>query len=147
MMPLVPFEPFRNVDRWRKEFDRFFNEGLPSMFGFQQEFAGPRVDVFETDTEVVCQCEIPGLEKKEDVDIHVENNALVIQGNINKFNEVKDEQVYRRERYTGRFYRTVPLPADVEAEGTTASYRNGILEVRMPKSKQQTRRHIDVQFH
>jgi HSP20 family protein len=145
-MPLVPFEPFRNLDHWRSHLDKFFND-LPSAFGFQAEFGTARVDVYENDNEVIAHCEIPGLESKEDVHIHVDDNVLTIHGVINRHHEIKEEQMHRRERFTGRFQRTVTLPARVQAEGTTASYKNGILEVRMPKVKGESQKRIDVQFH
>lgn len=146
-MPLVPFEPFRHMDQWKKEMDKLFNEGIPSAFGFNQEFGSPRVDVYETDNEVVAHCEIAGLEKQDDVDIHIDNNMLTIQGHIQKSNEYKEDQMHRRERFTGRFQRTIGLPTQVKAEGTKASYKNGILEVRMPKAKDDQRKRIDIQFH
>ena len=146
-MALVPFEPFRHLDHWRRDIDRFFNEGFPWTFSFNRDFNPLRVDVYETENEVVASCEIPGLEKKEDIHLHVDDQTLVIHGSINRMTEVKDEQMHRRERFTGRFQRSIPLPARVEAEGTTASYKNGILEVRMPKAKGDTRRPIDIQFH
>ncbi|MCP1311807.1 Hsp20/alpha crystallin family protein [Paenibacillus tyrfis] len=146
-MPLVPFEPFRHVDHWKKEMDKFFNEGLPSAFGFQQEFGAPRMDVYETEREVVAHFEIPGLEKKEDVDIHVEHQTLTIVGSVHRVQEAKEEQFHRKERYTGRFQRTVALPAEVQVEGTVATYKNGILEVKMPKALNNARKRIDVEFH
>ncbi|GLI07950.1 heat-shock protein Hsp20 [Paenibacillus tyrfis] len=146
-MPLVPFEPFRRVDHWKKEMDKFFNEGLPSAFGFQQEFGAPRMDVYETESEVIAHCEIPGLEKKEDVDIQVEQQTLTIVGTVHKVHEAKEEQFHRKERYSGRFQRTVALPAEVQAEGTVATYKNGILEVKMPKVQNSARKRIDVEFH
>lgn len=146
-MALIPFEPFRHLDSWRRDIDKFFNEGMPWGFGFNQEFGSPRVDVYETDNEVIASCEIPGLEKKEDVHLHVDDQTLTIHGSINRVNEVKDEQMHRRERFTGRFQRSIALPARVQSEGTTASYKNGILEVRMPKAKSDPKRSIDIQFH
>lgn len=146
-MPLVPFEPFRRADHWKKEMDKFFNEGLPSAFGFQQEFGAPRMDVYETEREVVAHFEIPGLEKKEDVDIQVEQQTLAIVGTVHKVHEAKEEQYHRKERYSGRFQRTVALPAEVQAEGTVATYKNGILEVKMPKVQNSARKRIDVEFH
>lgn len=146
-MALVPFEPFRRIDHLKKEMDKFFNEGLPAAFGFNQDFGAPRIDVHETENEVIAHCEIAGLDKKEDVDIHVDPQTLTITGTINRFNEVKEEQFHRKERFTGRFHRSIALPAEVTEEGTTASYKNGILEVRMPKAPKETHRRIDVQFH
>jgi len=146
-MPLIPFEPFRHLDQWRRDIDKFFGEGAPWGFGFNQEFGIPRVDVCETENEVVASCEIPGLEKKEDVHLHVDDQMLTIHGSVNRMTEVKDEQMHRRERFAGRFQRSIALPARVQSEGTTATYKNGILEVRMPKAKGESSRRIDIQFH
>jgi HSP20 family protein len=145
-MALIPYDPFRHVDHWKNNLDKFFNE-IPAAFGFNQEFGSPRMDVHETATEVIAHCEIPGLESKEDVYIDVDNNMLTINGVMNRSNEVKDDQYHRKERFSGRFHRSISLPAQVQAEGTTASYKNGILEVRMMKSKAAEKKHIDVQFH
>lgn len=146
-MALIPFEPMRHMENWKRDLDRLFNEGFPSGFGMFQEFVSPRIDVYETDHEVVAHCEIAGLEKKEDVHLHVENQALTIHGNIQRANEIKEDRLHRRERFAGRFQRTVSLPAPVSAEGTTATYKNGVLEVRMPKAKPDNHKQIDIQFH
>ena len=141
-MPLIPYEHF---DNWRRDLDRFFNE-FPSQF--RNSMFGPhRIDVYETENEVVVSCEIPGLEKKEDIRIDVEGNVLSVSGTVNRTHEVKEEQMHRRERFYGRFQRSVTLPVDVDEEGVTATYKNGILEIRLPKAKPQARRQIDVQFH
>jgi Molecular chaperone (small heat shock protein) len=150
-MTLVPHDPyrhmgewpFRQLEQWRKDLSRFFDAG----FGFS-EFGGlPRVDVHETDAEVVAACDIPGLSGKEDVQIDVEDNVLTIQGTIKRSEEIREERYSRQERFTGRFQRSIQLPARVKAEGTTATYKNGVLEIRMPKAGQETKRRIDVQFH
>ncbi|PZE20919.1 Hsp20/alpha crystallin family protein [Paenibacillus xerothermodurans] len=145
-MPLVPFEPLRHVENWKKELDRVFNESIPAAFGFNPEFSTPRTDVYETAAHVIAICEIPGLENKEDVHIHVDNQTLKIHGVINRFNEVQEDQMHRRERYAGKFQRSIALPSPVEAEGTVAAYKNGILEVRMPKSRPEQGQRIDIDF-
>ncbi|CAM2944509.1 Hsp20/alpha crystallin family protein [Paenibacillus sediminis] len=145
-MALIPYEPFRSLDHWRRDFDRFFDNFPPSL-AVGERFGAHRIDVYETDQEVVASCEIPGLEKKEDVHIEIEGDMLTIAGVINRTNEVKEDQMHRRERFTGRFSRSIHLPAQVKREGVKASYKNGILEVRMPKDQAGTRRRIDVDFH
>jgi HSP20 family protein len=60
--------------------------------------------------------------------------------------EIREETLHRKERFVGRFQRSVSLPVRVKAEGTTASYRNGVLEVRMPKETAEASRRIDVRF-
>lgn len=145
-MSLVPYEPFRQLSSMRKEFDRFFSD-FPIAYNNEQSFGGIRVDVHETANEVVATCDIPGLEKKEDVDIDIENNMLTISGSINRTNEVKEENMFRKERYVGRFQRAIALPSQVSYEGVRATYKNGVLEVRMPKLMKDNKRKIDVDFH
>ncbi|MCF6095357.1 Hsp20/alpha crystallin family protein [Microaerobacter geothermalis] len=145
-MALVPYDPFSQFANMRKEFDRFFSN-FPSVFGTEQNLGGIRVDIYETESEVVATCDIPGLEKKEDVNIDIENNTLSISGSINRTNETKEENMYRKERYVGRFHRSISLPSPVSPEGVKASYKNGVLEVKMPKLMKDNRKRIDVEFH
>ncbi|WP_306307173.1 Hsp20/alpha crystallin family protein [Alicyclobacillus acidiphilus] len=77
----------------------------------------------------------------------VHDNHLHLSGKIERTREQKDENVHRMERYYGQFSRTVPLPTAVDDTGAKASYRNGILEVRIPKSQKQMGHQIDVDFH
>ena len=145
-MDLTPYDPFRHLSNMRKDFDRLFSD-FPMDFDREHNLGGIRVDVHETDSEVVATCDIPGLEKKEDVNIEIENNILMISGSINRTNEVKEENMHRKERYVGRFHRSVSLPSTVKTEGVKASYKSGVLEVRMPKLMKENNRKIDVEFH
>jgi len=145
-MGLIPYDSFRHLDRVRRELDRYFPEDWSLLKGFpERQYLN--VDVHETETEIVATCDIPGLEKKEDVTIDVDGNRLEISGSINRTSETKDEQFHRQERFAGRFHRSIGLPSAVSPEGVTASYRNGVLEVRMPKQKGDAKRKIDIQFH
>ena len=145
-MALIPFDPFRQLSNMQKEFDHFFTD-FPSHFGNQHNIGGIRVDVHETENEIIATCDIPGLAKKEDVDIEVENDMLMISGSIHKSQEMREENTHRRERYVGRFQPAVSLPSLVSNVGVRASYKNGVLEVRMPKSMKNQRRRIHVEFH
>lgn len=145
-MALVPYDPFRQLGSMRRDFDRFFSE-FPFPFERENNLGGIKVDVHETDQEVVAVCDIPGLEKKEDVHIDIEHNMLMISGSVNKTNEIKEENMYRKERYAGSFHRAITLPSQVTHEGVKATYKNGVLEVRMPKLVQDQKKKIDVEFH
>lgn len=90
---------------------------------------------------------MPGLEKKEDVDIHLDRNVLTISGTIQRSKEVKEEEMHRRERFVGRFHRAVALPANVKEEEVSATYKNGVLEIRIPKQIENSKKKIDIQFH
>lgn len=141
-MSLIPHDRFKQLS---KEIDRFFND-LPSILGSKQ-FGGMKVDLLETDREVVAICDIPGLTKREDVKIQVEPHVLTINGSVNKMIDVSEENLFRRERYVGQFHRSIPLPHPVSSEGVKASYKNGVLEVRMIKSRRENRKQIDVDFY
>ncbi|CAM3490462.1 Hsp20/alpha crystallin family protein [Marinicrinis lubricantis] len=143
-MPLIPYDSFKDLDRFRKHVDSFFeNVG----FGFQQEFGSPRLDLHETGKEVIVHCDLPGLKSKEDVHIDVHDNMLTIHGTIQRHEEMDEKKMHRKERFIGTFERTIKLPAKVQAESTKASYHNGILEIRMPKSADAQQHRIDIEFH
>ncbi|GAA3408118.1 Hsp20/alpha crystallin family protein [Paenibacillus hodogayensis] len=145
-MALIPFEPFRNMDGWKRDFDRMFND-FPAFFRGEQQFGSHRIDVHETDSEVVATCDLPGLEKKEDLQIDVQGTTLTLSGSINRANDVKEEHMHQRERFFGRFQRSVGLPSPVDEEGVKATYRNGVLEIRMRKLQPPPKKQIDIEFH
>ncbi|MFD1955139.1 Hsp20/alpha crystallin family protein [Paenibacillus thailandensis] len=145
-MSLIPYEPFRHFENIRKEIDRLMPNDFHS-FNLHRNWGSLNVDVHETETEVVVHCDIPGLEKKEDVSIDIDNNVLSISGTMNRSHEVKEENMHRQERYVGRFHRSISLPAPVTTEGVKASYKNGVLEVRMPKTRPGDKKRIDIDFH
>ncbi|HHY59169.1 MAG TPA: Hsp20/alpha crystallin family protein [Clostridia bacterium] len=138
----MPHGGFFN-DGWRKELERMIDD-WPSIFN--AGFRAVRIDVYETPEEVIVTAELPGLERKEDVQIDVEGTQLTISGQIRRGQEIKREQFYRQERYIGQFRRTITLPATVKEDEIKATYRNGILEIRMPKENPGRRRTIDIEF-
>lgn len=149
MMSYLPDDRFKQLANIRKDFDRllaafpFDMNFFDNMLG---NFGNMKVDVHETATEVVAICDIPGLEKKEDIQIDVAHNVLSISGSMNKATEVTDENMFRQERYMGNFHRSISLPSPVSRNGVKATYRNGVLEVRMPKTTQVIDHTIDVEF-
>lgn len=143
-MNLSPFDPFRQLDSWKTGLDKIFNDAKTG-FGFLSEF-NSRVDVFENEKEVVVHYDIPGLESKEDVHIHIDDNLLTIHGIIKNITDLREDHMHRKERFSGKFQRSITLPSLVNAEGTTATYKNGVLEVRMPKVIKDTHKPIDIQF-
>jgi HSP20 family protein len=92
----------------------------------------PRVDVYETDTEVVVKAELPGV-AKEDVEVVAEDGHLKIRGSAHRDEEVKEESYYRCERSFGEFERVVHLPSEIDEQNVKAKYENGVLEIRAPR--------------
>ncbi|MBE3555094.1 MAG: Hsp20/alpha crystallin family protein [Thermicanus sp.] len=148
-MSMMPYEPFRHLSQIRREMDRFFQ--LPWNIPWISDtdyFGNVRVDVYETEDEVVVRADIPGVERKEDIQLDLDRDILTMSATIEKESEAAEDQFHRKERFYGRFQRSVPLPSPVKQEGIKASYRNGVLEVRMAKEKDATtRRRINVEFH
>lgn len=104
----------------------------------------PKVDVIERDDEVVVKAEVPGV-KKEDLDISVTDNTVTVRGCTS--HELKEDagDYYRMEMSRGEFSRTVALPADVDGDKAKASYKDGVLELVLPKVAKAKRRSIKVE--
>lgn len=117
-MSLIPYEPFRQLSNMRRDFERIFAESPFDDLGAEGgHFGNIRVDIHETDSEVVATCDIPGLEKKVDININIEKNILSISGSMNKTHEVEQENMHRKERYSSSFHRAITLPASVSNQG------------------------------
>lgn len=138
--PAVYREEDRNpLVQFRREIDRMFDDFFrsPAMGGrFGSTMHWPSVEVRETDEDVRITAELPGLNEK-DVDITVENGVLTIRGE--KTSEHEDRDRGWSERYYGRFERAVALPDGADDTQGEASFRDGVLTVRMPKSQQAVR--------
>ena len=95
----------------------------------------PPVNVREEDSQVVASVELPGMEEK-DIDVTVQRDAVRISGEKKEEAETKEEDFYRMESSYGRFDRRIDLPADIDEDKTQAEFKNGLLTIRMPKSKE-----------
>ena len=94
----------------------------------------PAVDVYEEKDEVIVKAELPGL-SKEDLDVTLTESTLTLKGEKKKEEEVKEKNFYRSERSSGSFVRTIDLPSEVKTDQTKTSFKNGVLEVRLPKTE------------
>jgi HSP20 family protein len=131
------WDPFDMLEEMRADLARFWGEGWPFLrMPAPARLGGmawaPRMDVFEKNGDLVVKAELPGM-AKDDIHVSVDDGALVIQGERKSESEVKDEAYYRIERSYGAFYRRLPLPPSVKPEAITAEYKDGVLEVHVPK--------------
>ncbi|MEJ7619732.1 MAG: Hsp20/alpha crystallin family protein [Aquificaceae bacterium] len=138
---LMLWNPFAEIERIRREFDRLLEELVPREEG-ERVFA-PVVDVYETDQELVVKAELPGV-KKENVEVSIRDNALHIRGEKKEEKEEKTETYHRVERVYGRFERVVPLPTDVKVESAKAEFKDGVLEIRIPKAEGAKEKKIEI---
>lgn len=105
------------------------------------------VDVYESEENVVAVCDLPGVEKKDDILIDImDARNLKISAERNNVTEFEGKRVSQKERSVGRVERLISLPADVLIDKTEAAYKNGVLRVTMPKKSKGLEKKIDVKF-
>lgn len=142
---LTTWAPTDRLSSIREEMNRLFDLSFP---GFQRDaelFSGwsPTLDVFQNDDNVTVKVELPGM-KKEDISIALHDGILTISGE-RKFEEQSGTgENFRSERFFGKFHRSVALPTAVDAAKVKASYKDGILEVTLPKSEEAKPKKIEV---
>ena len=141
-------------DEMEKLFDSFFPRSWmrpghwdwPAIGEMAMPFAGrmPRVDVIDRDTEVLVRAELPGVEK-DDLDVTVTDDAVTIKASTRHEKQDEKGDYHRCEISRGSFSRVVTLPADVDAEKASSKFRDGVLELTLPKVKAAKRRTIKVE--
>jgi HSP20 family protein len=141
-MALVRWDPTRElasmeIDRLNHMFSNFYGEGLSRSWV-------PPVDIYETDQhEVVIKAELPDM-KREDINVTFENNVLTLKGERQLEQEVSKDRVQRLERFYGSFSRSFTLPSTVDAGKISASYKDGVLTVRVPQREEAKPKQITV---
>ncbi|MBI3775284.1 MAG: Hsp20/alpha crystallin family protein [Gammaproteobacteria bacterium] len=148
--PLRLVDPFTEIERI---FEGFFPRGRsrPSRWDLLNwpgtaELAAksPRVDVIERDAEVLVRAELPGVEKDK-LDISLTDDTVTIKATTGHEEKEEKGDYYRCEISRGEFVRTLTLPAAVNTDKAKASFKNGILELTLPKMEQAKRRNIKVE--
>jgi len=124
-----------DIDKWFDEsFLRPFTPfGLSRIRASAEEIV-PMVDIFESNGDVVLKAELPGI-KKEDIEVTLTDGSITISGEKKKESEIQKKDYYKWESSYGSFCRSFALPAEVEGDKAKSTYKDGVLEVRLPKSK------------
>jgi HSP20 family protein len=150
--PLAPVSgatlPFWPLRRLQEDIDRLLEEPFGGRFTPAQGLVepwGPAVDVDEDKDHVFVKAELPGM-KKEEIEVSMSGGTLNIEGQRKEESEFKDAKSYRRERYFGRFHRSVALPAAVEAGKIEAHYKDGVLTVTCPKTEEAKRKQVEIKI-
>ncbi|HXY40901.1 MAG TPA: Hsp20/alpha crystallin family protein [Vicinamibacteria bacterium] len=130
--------------------NRIFDEAFRgSRQGGEEDWAlggswAPPVDIYEKDGTLVLKAELPGVDAK-DVDVHVENNVLTLRGQRTFDQETKREHYHRVERAYGTFSRSFTLPNVVDTQGIKAEFKDGVLQVMLPKREEAKPKQIQIQ--
>jgi HSP20 family protein len=139
-MTLVKWSPAREFENIQRDVERIFEDTL-EPFGrrrwwapriFEHNVIVPKVDMYDKKNEVVVKAELPRL-KKEDIDITITKDSITLKGEIKKDEEVQEGDYYCSECTYGSFLRTIPLPTEIDTAKTKAVFKNGVLEIKLPK--------------
>jgi HSP20 family protein len=144
MIP-VRWDPFREVLTLQDRMNRLFGDA-PSRWT-EDEPGGawaPAVDIFEMGDDLVVRAELPGVQK-DDIEVSVENGVLTIRGERRKEKELQEENVHRIERRYGSFVRSFTLPTTVSAEKIKATYKDGVLDLVLPKAEEAKPKKVMIQ--
>jgi HSP20 family protein len=145
-MAIVRWEPLREFSSLQNEMNRLFNTVFdapaPGNGGTLRRWM-PAMDLVEVDDHFVLRADLPGL-TEEDVTLEFDDGTLTVSGERKAEHESKAEGYYRVERAFGSFSRSLTLPEGVDPEAVTASFENGVLEVRIPKPEARKPRRIEI---
>lgn len=149
-VPTRWISPFDDIERL---FDDFFAGSMLRPGRMQrlmrpelQAFEGriPHIDVIDRENELLVRAELPGVDK-QDLDVSLGENSITIKASSSREREEEQGDYHRREISHGSFARTIPLPAMVAGDKAKASFKDGILELTLPKIEQSKRRRIEIQ--
>jgi HSP20 family protein len=143
MATLVRWEPFREFAALQNEMSRLINSWPGEGSNGESRAWTPAVDVWETEQEVVYAFDLPGI-PEDKISVEIEDGALTVTGERERMHKSEDDRFYRYERRFGSFARTIGLPQGVKEDAVKADYRDGVLEVRVPKPEQAKPRRIQI---
>lgn len=153
-MALIPWRPRdlwwnpqNDLDNIQRQMGNLFNFSLlryPEQdTGLLEGMWNPAMDVYDSKDNIIVKVDVPGM-KKEDIDVSVHGKTLVIKGEKKQEREVKEKDYIRTERFYGSFNRAATLPAAVDANKVQAAYKNGVLELVLPKKEEAKPKQLKV---
>lgn len=148
-MSMIRWNPFDELASLRESMDKLFDDLLTTRRPGQRGETAPilwqpAIEAYETDQDLVIRAELPGIAPKN-VEISVSGDTLTIKGEARAEQDEKRRNYHRRELRYGSFVRSLTLPTGVQGDQAKAAYRNGILEIRVPKSERAKPKSVKVE--
>ena len=132
---IVPFRPISLFEEMERMFDSFMPSNWQRPTQIERTFLNetmPKVDVISKDDVLLVKASLPGV-KKEDLDVTTTERSITIKGKTHSEQEQEEGEYFRREIHSGHFVRTIPLPTLIDESAVIASYKDGMLEVTLPR--------------
>lgn len=143
MMNVVAWDPFRDINQIFNRYPRYAQDVRAEE---NAKDWSPLVDIYEAGEKYLVRTELPGVDK-EDVSVSVDENILTIKG-TKQFVDAKEGEKWKRvETQYGEFVRSFTLPEEVDVDQISAAYKNGVLELSIPKVEPKKAKMIDVEIH
>lgn len=146
-MAVVKWEPLRDLLSIQDRMNRLFEQTLSrsrAEEGITASTWAPAVDIYETPETIVMKAELPGL-SRDDIEIQIRDNTLTLKGNRRFARDVQQENSLRIERAYGAFHRSFTLPATIQQDKIRAVFRDGVLELTLPKAEEAKPKKIAIE--
>jgi HSP20 family protein len=145
-MELVRWEPFESLNKMQSRINDLFRDSFGPSWAQPNSVTYPPVDVLESKDAYLIRAELPGM-NKEDFHLEVKDGTLTLTGE-RKSEKATDGVEYRSvERVSGKFWRSFSLPETVKYDAIQANYKDGILEIHVPKAEEAKPRQIEISVH
>lgn len=153
-MALIPWrpremwwDPFRDLEAIQNEMNKLFDSSLLRWgdrgVGLLEGAWSPAIDIYDSKDNIMVKADIPGM-KKDEIHVSVHGDTLIIKGEKKQEKETKEKDFVRTERFYGSFNRAIRLPAEVDVSGVSASYKNGVLELVLPKKEESKPKQLKI---
>ena len=142
-MTLIRLEPFREIESLQRQMNRLFEELHSSTHSLDSRPFVPAAELYETADALHLKIEVPGL-SPEDIDIQVTPEAVAITGERHAETETEEKGMMRSEFRYGKFQRVIPLPVRIQNHHVEGEYKNGILNMNLPKAEEEKHRVVKV---
>lgn len=153
-MTLIPYsgnnkwlDPFLELENLQRQMNQLFDFSIArNPWGDTALLGGqwtPAVDVYDSKDNLLVKAELPGLTKDE-IEVSIHDGNLVLKGEKRKDTEIKEENYFKTERFYGSFFRTIPLPAAVDANKVDAKYQDGVLTLKLAKKEEAKPKQITI---
>jgi len=146
MARLVEWNPFKEIEKLRGEFDRVLDRfrGPAGFEDFEDKVVRPRIESFVEDGKLTVRADMPGIDPK-DIEIKVSGSMLDVRGKREEKKEINKRDFLRREVHYGSYSYSTSLPEGIKAEDIKASYRDGVLELVAPLPKELAPKDVKIQ--
>ena len=143
---VVPFRPLTMFEEMERMFEQFLPQSWMHPLKTEHSvFADnlPQVDVLDQENNILIKATLPGV-KKEDLVVSTTDHSVTIRGSTREEEKEEKGEYYRREIRSGNFLRTIPLPASIDEAAIKAKFKDGLLEVTLPKSEREKRHNVKI---